>query len=335
MKYPDFGQRERERKVVEIVRSFLLAFRAFRRLYGEYRNGSLRFSDLAKLADNRGQSILFTLKENCHSLFRRNEAGASEKEQIFDLTIGSLFHLAMKMREDLYQLEFYGPKYTQLSAKREERPDRQSLAHQFQGLISRARVSLQEGITEMDLLFNEVLPQFQDLLGEYRDNGLLLRFLMEEKGLLQEVWGEKALEEVFDRLYGPNSSQPDRIAGESYFQSSFYSQASRAFSRALEKNPADEEIQFMHHLSQGLEQFYSFALLPALKSLEKCLSLGVKKELLEECRGMISTVCQRIEQEFPGRRKSDQYHDLAKRTQVIQRELEKTSPGRSAQAKKE
>ncbi len=327
------GQRGRERKVVEIVRHFLLAFRTFRQIYEEYQKDSLCFSGLAKLADDRGQSILYTLKEDCHSLFRRNEMGVSEKEQIFDLTIGTLFHMAMKMREDLYQLEFYGPKVSRLSEKKEEPQEKGNLIPQFQGLISRARSSLKEGMEEMDLLLMGVLPQFQNLLREYRENGLLIRFFLEEEDLLREVWGERAWETLLDPIYGADSAHPDRLAGESYFQSAFYSRASQAFSRALEKNPADEEVQFMHLLSHGLDQFYSFAPLPALKSFEKCLSLAVKKEFLARYQERIYNVCRRVEQEFPGRRKSDLNRDLAKRAKALQRQLDKMIPPRPVQPK--
>jgi hypothetical protein len=320
------GYRDRERKVVEIVHHFLLAFRTFREIYVEYQKGLLCFSGLAKLVDDRGQSILFALKEDCHSLFRRSEAGVSEKEQIFDLTVGTLFHMAMKMREDLYQLEFYGPTVSRLSGKTEGPPEKGSLIPQFQGLLERARSSLKEGMEEMDLLLMGVLPQFQNLLREYRANGLLLRFLLEERDLLRAIWGERALETLLDPIYGPDSARPDLLAGESYFQSAFYVRAAQCFSRALEKNPADEEAEFMHHLSQGMEQFYSFAPLPALKSFEKCLSLGVKREFREKYRERIGNVCRRIEEEFPGRRKGDQNRDLAKRAKAIQRQLDKIIP---------
>ena len=322
----DPARRDRERKVVEIVRHFLFTVQTFRHHQDKYRQGSLCFSDLAKLVDDRGQSVFFVLKENCHSLFRRNEFPVSEKEQIFDLTIGTLFHLAMKMREDLYQLEFYGPKYTELDKKGDGPLDRKNLVYQFKGLISRAQNSFQEGMGEMAVLLKEALPQFQDLLGEHQEKGLLVRFLLEEKDLLQGVLGKDALEDLFQNLYGLRQAHPYRLAGESYFQSGFYAQATQVFSRALEEMPEDENLLFLNHLSQALEQFYSFTPQPALKSLEKCLSLSVGKEVLENYQGMIHGVCQKIQEKFPGRRKGDQHRDLVKKAKALQRQLEKLSP---------
>jgi tetratricopeptide (TPR) repeat protein len=319
----NLGQRERERKIVEIVRNFLLATRTFRQCHEKYRQSSLRFSDLVKLVDDRGQSILFSLKESCHALFRRGDSTISEKEVIFDLTIGTLFHLAMKMREDLYQLEFYGPKYTELSEKEAGSPGERRLVHELKVLIYRAQNSFKEGMEEMALLLKEMSPHFKEFLREHRENGLLIRFFLEEKSLFRESWAEGSLEDLFQSLYGPDSSQPHLLAGESYFQSALYAQASQAFSRALERSPADENLQFMFHLSQGMEQFYSFAPVQALNSLEKGLSLGVRRELLERYRDAIQTVCQRIQAEIPGRRKSDPQQEVVKKAKALQQQLEK------------
>ena len=316
--------RDRERKVVEIFRNFLLTVRTFRRQQELYRKqGFLQFSDLAKLVDDRGQSILFALKESCHSLFRRNEGPVSEKEQFFDLTAGTLFHLAMKMREDLYQLEFYGPKYSALSEKIDGPPERELLIRQFQDLIRRARNSFRESMEEMGDLFQKVLPQFLELLREHRANGLLVRFLLEEKDLLQEIWGERALDDLFEAAYGPDRVLPYRLAGESYFRSGFYPQAVQAFSEALERNAKDEDLLFIHQLSQGMVQFYSFAPQHTLKCLEKCLSCSVEKDTMEAYREAIHNVCEKIQEEFPGRRKSDPQREWARKAKSIQRQMEK------------
>jgi tetratricopeptide (TPR) repeat protein len=322
-------QRERDRKVVEILRNFLLATLTFRQQYEKYRSGSLHFSDLAKLVDDRGQSILFVLKESCHDLFRRGSTIASEKEQLFDLTIGSLFHLAMKMREDLYQLEIYGPKYLELSKKRISSQEPKILIRRFKEIISRAETNFQEGMEEIVTLFQDIRQQFKELLLEYRENGLLIRFLLEETDLLKEVLGPGTLEDFFRILYGEDEAQAYRLAGESYFQSAFYPQAVKAFSRALEKNPGDENLQFKFHLSMGMDQFYSFDPIRALESFEKCLSLSEKVEFLENYRAMIRKACLKIQEEFPGRRKSNQHRDLVKMAQVLQRQLEELPPAPS------
>jgi len=322
----DIIQRQQERKVVEIVRNFLLAIRTFQQQYNKYRQGSLRFSDLAQFVDDRGESVLFALKESCQTLFRHSSAPVLQKEQIFDLTIGSIFHLAMKLREDLYQLEVYGPRYSELSARGDHSQGQGNLIREFKKIISRTEESFKEGVEEINVLFQDVFRQFQELLGEYRENGLLARFLLEESDLLKEVFRIDSVEDIFRTLYGSNEAQGYHLAGESYFQSAFYAKAIKAFTQALEKSPGDESLQFKIYLSQGLEQFYSFAPLQALRSFEKCLPLAAKVEFLESYRAMIRKVCQKVQEELPGRRKTDQHRDLVKRAKLLQKQLEELPP---------
>lgn len=315
-------QKERDRQVVEIVYHFLQAVVTFRQQYEKHKHGALHFSDLAKLVDDQGQSILYALKELSHALYRRGSPFVSEKEQIFDLTIGSIFHLSMKIREDLYQLEIYGPKYMALIEKGDYPPEQENLVRKFREILSRAETSFQEGMEEIAVLTKDVFRQFKDLLFEYRENGLLLRFFMEETNLLEEVIGQDALKELFRVLYAQDEARAYRLAGESYFQSSYFSRAVKNFSLALEKSPGDETLQFKIYLSQGMEQFYSFDPYQALKFFEKCLALAGKVEVLETNKAMIRRVCQKIQEEFPGRRKSDQHRDLVKKAQSLLRHLE-------------
>lgn len=325
----EIAQRQRERKVVELVRNFLLAQLIFRQQYAKFQKGDLHFSDLVQLADDRGQSILFSLKEICHDLFRQNFSTASEKEQIFDLTIHSIFHLAMKMREDLYQLEIYAPKYSELRAKESVSPEKQNLIHQFQEIISRAETSFREGMEEIAVLIQDSFRQFKELLTEYQENGLLIRFFLEDSELLKAVLGEKAQEEFFHLLFGRDEALAYRLAGESYFQSARYTQAVQTFSQALGKKPGDENLLFKIYLSRGMDQFYAFSLKEALSSFEQCLSLADQVEILENYRAMIRKVCQKISEEFPGRRKSDQHRNLTEKAKKLQRRLDELPPAPS------
>ncbi len=320
-------QQERDRKITEIVSNFLLAVLTFRRQYENFRQGSLVFTDLARFIDDRGNSILFALKENCQELFRRQRAEVSEKEAIFDLTVGSIFHLAMKMREDHYQLEFYGPKFLELTQKDNHGTHTQKqLTDEFKKILSRAETSFREGMEEISALFEETTRQFRDLLRTYSENGLLMRFLTEQHELVKKVLKLEDSIDVIKNIYGEGEANAYRLAGESYFHSAFYAQATKAFSRALENSPGDANLQFKIHLSQGMEQFYSFAPHQALKSLEKCLSFSGKVEFSDSYRVMIRRVCLKIQEELPRRKKGNQQGDVIKKAKLLQRQLETLPP---------
>ncbi len=325
----DIAQRKRDRQLVEVVRQYLLATVSFRHLQEKYEKGSLRFADWAKFVDDRGGSILFNLKKNTQDLFQPGYFIVSEKEQIFDLTIRSVFHLAMKMREDLYQLEMFAPKYSTLSKKDPVSPDQEKLIHKFQEILLRAETSFREGMDEIAVLAQDSFRQFKDLLFEYRGNGLLLRFFFEEPDLIKNATSQASLKECLLTLSGKDEAEAYRVAGESYFDSAFYDRATAAFSRAMEKNPGDHSLQLKVNLSRGMEQFHSFALLEALQSFEKCLSLCRKVEILETHRAMIRKVCQKIQEDFPGRRKNDMHRELTQKARTLKRKVEELPPAPS------
>jgi tetratricopeptide (TPR) repeat protein len=323
------SRRERERKIVDIVHNFLMTLLAFREIHRQFLQGSIRFSHLAEFVDDRGQSVLFALKESCHSLFRSRSAKVSEKEQIFDLTIGSIFHLAMKMREDLYQLEIYGPQYQQWNSEEESSGKQKNLIRQFKDILARAESSVRAGMEEILTLSRDGFRQFQELLPAYRDNGLLIRFFLERRDLLEKALGDHSLAAFWETLSGSDESRLYQLAGESYFESGFYRQAIEAFAHALEFCPADDQILFRKNLSEALEQFYSFAPSQALQSIEKCLSSPGLRGVPAPCRNLMRMICQRIQEDFPGRRKSDQHADWTEKARMLQRQIESLSENSS------
>src|SRR4030042_6654678 len=111
-------QGTRDRKILEIVRGLLLAEVAFQEIFKKKKEGRLRFSDIGNWVDDKGQSLLYNVKEQCHAIFRYIETGPfHKKEWLLDLDIGSIFHEAMKLRENIYQIEVYRPRYLQFKLK--------------------------------------------------------------------------------------------------------------------------------------------------------------------------------------------------------------------------
>ena len=64
------AQRIRDQKILEMIRGLFQAEVAFQEIFQKYKEGLLRFSDIERWVDDRGQSLLYLLKEQCHSLFR-------------------------------------------------------------------------------------------------------------------------------------------------------------------------------------------------------------------------------------------------------------------------
>ena len=142
----------RDRNILEIVRGLLLSEVAFREILKKYKEGRLRFSDIGVWVDDKGQSLLYNLKEQCHSLFRyKGKKPIQKKEWLLDLVIGSIFHEAMKLRENIYQMEVYRPRYLQYKSKFGKPDYEKDYLQLFERIIQKAKQGVAEGMLENDL----------------------------------------------------------------------------------------------------------------------------------------------------------------------------------------
>ena len=160
----------------------------------------LRFEEVQALAGDNEASPLFRLKERCHGLFRAGEVGGAA---LFDLAVGSLFHEAMKLRENLYQLEVYAPKVERARAR--AGPGSEGLFEEFERILVASRVRLAEALAECEALLEQTRRQFQALLASHRDNGLVIRYLIANAGPAEAVLGEP-LDSFFARICGDAAS---------------------------------------------------------------------------------------------------------------------------------
>ena len=102
--------------LVDTLREYLEVHERLVELFARFRSGGLAFDSVRDLCDDSPNSPLFRLKERCHALFRDGERSDApvRREALFDLAVGSLFHEAMKFRENFYQLVVYAPKVRSL-----------------------------------------------------------------------------------------------------------------------------------------------------------------------------------------------------------------------------
>lgn len=284
--------RDRDRKVVDIVKSFLRSAVFYRRLYKNYQENSLKFDDLQRLVDDRGGSLLFNLKKDCHALFRGNDASA-EEEKLFDLAISSIFHEAMIIRENCYQLEVYRPKVAPLEKKLQKTVHEKRLLKELNRVLGRANKRLSQELKETHGLVNDALEQLKELLKSYAENGLLIRFLLENEGLVEEAYGQGGSKDIFSSIYKGGRLEALLVAGASYYRSGYYDKASDAIKKALALSSSDD-IRFLYLFYSGLRDYYSENLSKAIENLKAARELGKnlpdKEEYLEKMESIFSTI---------------------------------------------
>jgi tetratricopeptide (TPR) repeat protein len=263
--------RMKDIEIVEIVKRFLRSALIFKEVLKEYNQGNPKSSTVEKLVDTARSSPLFDLKERCHALFRYKDVEPfNEKERLFDLTVGSIFHESMKLKENLYQLEVYGPRYLELE-KTLGNPIPEREFRGFMKIKSRAEQGLREGIEDLKELLRDVQEQLVELLKEYSKNQLLTRFLLENRALVQRVYGRKGLEKIFVSMYRGGIDQAYWIAGNSYLESQYFDMAHGVFKKALSRHPENEMLRFICQFSRGAHSYYASDYQRAMKTFKGLL----------------------------------------------------------------
>lgn len=313
-------QETRDRKILEIVRGLLYSEVSFQEIFNKYEKGNLRFSDIGEWVDDKGQSLLYNLKEQSHSHFRNMERGPfHKKEWLLDLAIGSIFHEAMRLRENIYQLEVYRPQYLQYKLKMGKSAYEKDYLQQFERIISRAEQGVANGMEETRSLFRDAMAQLLDFFKGDAKNPFLVRFLLENQHLLKRVYGARRGKELFDIMFNKGYLDAYQLVGRSYLQSEHYDLASLYFSKALKREPRHPDLQFLLNFSLGMKAYYNNTYSKALSHLGKLIRFRsnpkVKKEFLEKAGG----VCHKISFEL----KEEQRLKAAKKAYSLAERIKK------------
>lgn len=293
------NQKVQDQKILEMVRGLLLSEVAFQEIFKKYREGRLRFSDIGNWVDDRDQSLLYNLKEQCHSLFRdRGKTPVRKNEWLLDLVIGSIFHEAMKLRENIYQMEIYRPKYLQYKLKAGKSNYEKDYLQQFERIISRAEQGVLYGMVETRSLFYDAISQLIDLFKQNAKNPFLVRFLLEHQILFQKVYGSKRTKEIFNIIFEKGFQDAYYLAGRSYFDSEHYDLSSSYFSKALKMDPPNLELQFLLNFSLGMNAYYKNAYSKALSYFWKLIHLKLDGKFKKDYIKKMEEVCHKIAMEL-------------------------------------
>jgi tetratricopeptide (TPR) repeat protein len=288
-----------DRKILDMIRGLLEAETAFHDIYKKYKAGQLFFSHIEHWVDDRGQSPLYRLKEQCHSIFRDIRLGPlHRKEWLLDLAIGSIFHEAMKLRENIYQLEVYRPRY--LDYKRQAGPMQyeKDYLQQFERIIARADQGVTEGMEETRFLFRDAKAQILDIFKANAENPYFVRFLLEQQPLLRIVYGGKEARDIFSGLFEKGLLGALRTAGQSYLGSEHYDLSSFYFQKALRMDPQNPEIQFLTGFSLGMKAYYNNEYSRALSAFSRLLSIKPEDKSRKEYIKKAEEICQKISVEL-------------------------------------
>lgn len=244
----DFSRRVRNEKLASVFHKFLVAhvhFEAIAQMF-EGPDDKPRFENI----DLFVQQNLFSLKEECHALFRRTSRAEREllfTEDVFDLLIGSIFHEMMKIKENCYILEHYGPTFREMKKIADRRirlPEYERLFFKScKRIVERANKGAYDDIRAAAQLFEDAKQHLLHMLPQLAHNGLITRMLVENQQLVEMAYGEGGLEQALTAMYEGRLANAYLHVASSYLEAGRFEQAAEHCRKGLEKEPQNRAAQ--------------------------------------------------------------------------------------------
>jgi tetratricopeptide (TPR) repeat protein len=204
----------------------------------------------------------------------------------------------MKIRENLYLLEVYKPRYMQIRSSKDATDYERNLLQAFTKLGARTEKRLAESILEIKRLFQDTLKQLTDLLPRYKDNPVLMRCLLRNKDLLQRVFGKRKGLKVISDIFPGGLGEAYAIEGRSYLESEHYDLAADFFNQALKYKALNQELKGLYFYARGMDGYYKNNYQETLRSFYKLLPLA---NLLDDGNGhldKVEEVCRKVGREY-------------------------------------
>lgn len=272
---------------VQLLREFLTASAQLTAAFEDVQG--LGFEALARAVGDDPASSLFRLKERSHALFR-SEGLASEavrREVLFDLTVGALFHAAMKLRESLYQRDVYAPRLASLRAATDGDPD--ALFSEFEGLLERSAGRVEEGLSEVRILLAQTREQFHRMLVERADERGVVRCLLQRRSLVDQTFRD-GFDALLEEMYGDVASGLVEAA-RALLHSAYFVEAAKVLREAArESNAPRAEIDQLERYAEGMQAFLDGDYPGSIAALEAWSDLGGPLEVRRFARRAASAL---------------------------------------------
>jgi hypothetical protein len=231
----------------------------------ELRAGRLTFGAVARLVGDAEDSALYRLKEECHALFRLDDARPRtevQAEELFDLAVGALFHETMKFREGFYLTDSYGPRLQRMMA---EGSASGPLADAFWRVFEAGSRRMLESEAEAEDLFRETRDQLLIVLRQLAASGAVARSLVEDRERSELVFAMPLARMLAD-IYG-TAGRGYQLAIDSLIENGHYAEAAAVLEQpeARAAGATDGALPF----ARGMASYYAGDNLAAVELLAR------------------------------------------------------------------
>ncbi len=251
----DWFEQRRDFFIRQLFDDFFAILRSFQTLYLLYlgsresesamefdllaeKNAGLRSQIWDRLTMMVGTELnkgpLWQLKDLCHRLWPEEEQRAQFEGSLIDWFIGSIFHEAMKLKENIYILGSYGPTALKRRDSGSLGGGAQNLAHvlDVSTLVRRVVLDVHSQLNQLAFLFGRTSYLLRTMLPGLSANVLLVRLLAEREQMVFDLWSEER-EALFSDMFSGRPEQGFCVAGKGYLSGQWLPQARMMYEHAL------------------------------------------------------------------------------------------------------
>lgn len=242
----------------DLFKDFFDAKEYFEKINKNYKKSSyVPFKTMdAWVGTETNKGPLWNLKDQSHRLFRNNQYKSSLHEYLFDWTIGSIFHEAMKLKEDAYQIESYKPLLEMEVSNYNHDSELSIIIEEYFLLIEKANVNLGEELKSIAELFTKAVFQLREILPTYNDNILLIRYLLDMQKAISKILGKDNLKHILTMMFPVGLHEGYFKVAQDCTERGWYHEAQTYLKNALkndfEKNLDQKVVQKMRKKIQSL-----------------------------------------------------------------------------------
>lgn len=218
--------------VRDVLRDFCMVHKTLESHFQDYdTSGEVDFEFIRNILGeemNKGQ--LWRLKDTAHLLFRKTQ-DVPLVGKFLDWGIGYIFHECIKLKEDAYQRQNYGPWFEELKNKTTLRPEERNASEDMGHVITQTHESIRREISRIRFILGQCRRMFSLFLPDHRENQLLARFLFERTELIQTVFGNEYAS-LLQSIYRVQPEEMYILAAKSLRRGGWLQQAGLALDRA-------------------------------------------------------------------------------------------------------
>lgn len=144
---------------------------------------------------------LWDLKDQSHRLFRNSMNKNTLYEHLFDWTLGSIFHEAIKLKEDSYQIESYKPLLDLEITHLKHDKNLSKIIDEYFSIIEKANKNLKEDIESIDELFLKAIFHLREIFISYKDNMLLVCYWLNNKNIIEKNFGKNSFYNILNQMF--------------------------------------------------------------------------------------------------------------------------------------